>query len=95
MQHRRMSNGHGLAQCGTKLIRHVNHRAVLEVRTRADHDVIEVCAQNALEPSAGFRRHDHIADECRICSNESILGDFGRGCCVPFNAGFHGEILRA
>ena len=56
---------------------HVQHRAVLNIRARADADVVHVAANHRARPDAGVFADDHVADDDGGGVDVGGCGDFG------------------
>ena len=66
-------------------MRHVQQREVLDVGAPADPNEIDVAADDAVKPYAGFGFDDHVADDDRGVFDEGGIRD-GRGdASVGFN----------
>ena len=75
---------------GIGIVRHVEQREVLDVGTPADPNEIDVAADDAMKPYAGFGFDDHVADDHRGVFDKGGIRD-GRGnAFVGFN---HGRLL--
>ena len=71
MQDGFVADGHEFADLDSEGIREVDDCAVLNIRARADHDAVDVRAQDALIPHARLLAERHIADDGGICRGES------------------------
>ena len=70
-----------------RIVRHVQQRKVLDVGAPADPNEIDVAADDAVKPYAGFGFDDHVADDDRGVFDEGGIRD-GRGdASVGFNHG--------
>jgi len=77
MQHHLMPNGDaGTDDCRPGFPRHMHHRIILDVRARADADMVYVAAHDATEPDAGMIADFDIADNHRPRRDEGGGGDF-------------------
>ena len=66
MQNRTMSDGDIVFDDSrARPFIHVNHRQVLDVRARADPDVMHVPSKHRAEPNTRIRTDHHVADDMR------------------------------
>ena len=74
---RRMADGDVVADQARKVSGHVHHRLVLDVGVVADHDPVDVTAENGVKPDARMVANSNITDDHRALGQINALPDRG------------------
>src|SRR5208282_3803114 len=86
VQRHRVPHGHAVSQNQwVQVLHHVQHRAVLNIRPRADADVVHVAANDGARPHARVLTDHHISDDYSGFVYVGRGGDLREFASVPAN----------
>ena len=70
---------------GSRVVRHMDSRAVLDIGSVADGDRSDVAADNGIEPYGAFVAHGYIAHDSGVFTEVAVATPLGGHSFVRFN----------